>query len=133
MVGSKLREDQWKKILKFVRECPGVYAGKAEDLRRFIEGVGWMARSGAQWRELPERYGNWNTVYKRFSRWCEKGVWKQMHQRFAGEPDLEAVIPDSTTVRAHPCAAGAPAKRGGNQPRHWAEAGVASPPRFIPV
>ena len=52
-------------------------------------------------------------VYKRFARWSDKDVWHKLHQHFADDPDLEHLILDSTIVRAHPCAAGASQKNGG--------------------
>jgi transposase len=125
----ELRHDQWRKILRFLRSCPEVYVGNQGECRRFVEAVLWMARSGAQWRLLPETYGHWNTVYKRFARWCEKGIWERMHQHFAHDPDLESLILDSTIVRAHSCAAGAPQKRGARKPRPWAAAGAGSAPK----
>lgn len=109
----RIQDDQWTKILAFLRTCPGVYVGQAAACRLFLEGVLWVTRSGAQWRLLPERYGNWNTVYKRFARWCENGIWERMHQHFSDDPDIECLILDSTIVRAHPCAAGALHKSGG--------------------
>ena len=101
--------------------------GRRRNCRRFLTAILWIARTGAQWRALPEEYGRWNTVYKRFLRWCEQGVWKRMQEAFANDPDMEYLLLDSTMIRAHPCAAGAPLKRGAKGRRAWAEAAVASP------
>ena len=111
MSNVQLSNEQWNKILKFLRLCPNVYVGNEAYCRRFVEGVLWLTRSGAQWRLLPASYGQWNSVYKRFARWCEAGVWEALHQFCVQEPDLEALILDSTVIRAHPCAAGASKKR----------------------
>ena len=126
MSSVKLSPEQWAKILEFLRGCTGLYVGQEAECQRFIEGVLWMSRSGAQWRLLPAEYGHWNSVYKRFSRWADRGIWRQMHHCFADDPDMEYLIIDSTVVRAHPCAAGAPQKRAGRKPRLWAEAAAVS-------
>lgn len=116
---AKLQDEQWTKIVQFLRNCPDVYVGDETQCRRFVEAVLWIARTGAQWRELPaERFGKWNSVYKRYARWCDKDVWHRMHDHFAQDADMEYLIPDSTTIRAHPCAAGAPKEKGDKTLRH---------------
>ena len=108
-----LNEDQWSKIRDFLKNEPRVYSGNESVIRLFVEAVLWIMRSGAQWRFLPQEYGLWNSVYKRFARWSDKGVWERLFAFCAGEPDMELLLPDSTVVRAHPCAAGAQKKHGG--------------------
>lgn len=71
MTDIKLTDEQWVKIRDFLREDPNVYVGNETDCRSFVEAVKWMSRRGSQWRLLPTEYGKWNTVYKRFGRWCE--------------------------------------------------------------
>lgn len=74
--------------------------------RAVVEATAWRYRTGAPWRDVPERFGNWNTIYKNFNRWAEQGVWAWVlqkvqslaHQR--GELDWVASI-DSTIVRVH--------------------------------
>ena len=70
-------------------------------------------------------------VYKRFIRWSEKGVWERMHGHFVGDTDMENLIIDSTTMRAHPCAGGASHKKGANRSRAWVEAEEVSVPRCM--
>jgi len=112
MTDVRLTDDQWTKIRDFLKQDPNAYIGKDEQAcRRFVEAVKWISRSGAQWRLLPAEYGQWNTVYKRFARWCKAGVWERLLSYLASDPDLENGMMDSTIVRAHPCAAGAEKKR----------------------
>jgi transposase len=111
MTTLHLTDENWDKIHDFLREDPRAYVGNEAECRRFVEAVLWMDRSGAQWRLLPQAYGNWNSIYKRYARWCDNGVWERMLAHFADDPDMENGMIDSTVVRAHACAAGAQKKR----------------------
>lgn len=104
----KLTDEQWQKILPVLKSCqPQIRLGAGRDCRRFLEAVLWVLRSGAQWRLLPKEYGNWNTIYKRFARWSELGIFEKLFERFSADRDLEYLLIDSTIVRAHACSSGA--------------------------
>jgi len=95
--------------------------GTRSNKRLFLDAVLWVAKSGAPWRDLPSRFGKWNTVYQRFRRWSRDGVWQRVFERSV-DRDLNQLLLDSTSVRVHQQAAGAPKKRGSvqrAQPR-WA-------------
>lgn len=103
----ELSDVQWNLIkahLPGKRSDPG---RTAQDNRRFVDGVLWLARTGAPWRDLPQRYGRWNSAFQRYSRWCKRGVWQRILAALGGDADLEHLLLDSTTVRAHQHAAGA--------------------------
>jgi len=108
-----IADPKWVKIYQFLSITPGIYTNNEARCRLFIEAVFWIMRTGAQWRDLPEQYGKWNSVYQQFSRWDKKGIWSAMHEYFIEDPDMEWLLLDSTIVRAHPCAAGALKKNGG--------------------
>lgn len=97
----------WSHILTFLRQQEHIYIGDESRCRVFISGVFWILRSGAQWRLLPVEYGRWNTVYKRFRRWSDQGIWEKLHEFMLSSPDTESYLIDATIVRAHACAAGA--------------------------
>jgi transposase len=67
----------------------------------------WRFRSGAPWRDLPERFGNWKNTHKRFSRWAASGVWESLFKTLADDPDNEYAMIEATIVRAHQHSAGA--------------------------
>ena len=103
----RLSDDQWQKILPFLRTCPNIYIGQETECRQFLEAVLWIARSGGQWRLLPPEYGSWNTIYKRFARWSENDVFEKLFEFCSADKDLEHLLIDSTVARAHMSAAGA--------------------------
>jgi len=96
----------WSKILKFLKGSKGVYVGSEDSCKKFIEAIYWMSRTGAQWRELSDKYGNWNSVFKRFNAWSKKDIWDKLLKFCIEDPDLEYIMIDTTIVRAHACAAG---------------------------
>ena len=73
-------------------------------------------RSGASWRDLPERFGNWRNIHTRFSRWAKNGVWENLFKALADDPDNEYAMIDATIVRAHQHSAGALKKGGSTKP-----------------
>lgn len=101
-----ITDEAWEKMLIFFENHCHVYIVCEHKLRKFVEAVAWMTRSGAPWRMLPEEYGNWNAVFKRFKEWVGKNIWRDLMQFCVENPDLEYVMIDSTIVRAHACAAG---------------------------
>lgn len=107
MMQVKLTDDQWQKILPVLKSCPQIRLGAGRNVRPFLEAVLWVTRSGAQWRLLPKHFGNWNSIYKRFARWSELGIFEKLFDHFSSDPDMEYLMIDSPIVRAHACAAGA--------------------------
>lgn len=123
----ELSDTQWEAIEPHLPGKAGDPGRTAEDNRLFVNAVLWLAKTGAPWRDLPERFGNWNSVFRRFSRWAANGVWQNVLEALGGEEELEELLLDSTIVRAHQHAAGA---KGGNSARPWDARGAASAPKF---
>lgn len=101
----ELAEGQWgciQGLLPGRRESVG---RTAADNRAFVNGVLWVLRSGARWSDLPERYGKYKTVHKRFSRWAAGGVWERVFRTLTKDANNEYLMIDSTIVRAHQQAA----------------------------
>lgn len=104
----------------------GQWGGIAEDNRRFLNGVFWVLRTGAPWRDMPVCYGKWNTVYQRFRRWRIKRVWEKILEILITDPDYEWLMIDASHCKVHPHAAGA---AGGNQDMERTKGG--SIPKYI--
>jgi transposase len=107
-----ITDDQWDRIKDLLPGREGQPGVTAKDNRQFLDAVLWIAKTGAPWRDLPERFGNWNSVWRRFDRWARKGVWQKVFDVLQ-DPDLEWLLLDSTIIRAHPHAAGARKKADG--------------------
>ena len=106
-----LRDDQWERMSRHIIGDDRTRGSSGRDNRMFVEAVLWIVRTGSPWRDLPEAFGEWNSVFRRFSRWSHKGVWQRIFAAMSDDPDFEYLIVDSTIVRAHQHAAGA--KKGG--------------------
>jgi transposase len=101
-----LSDEQWDRVAPHLPGKVGDPGGPAADNRMFVEGVLWLARVGAPWRDLPAEFGKWNSVFQRFRRWAVKGVFErlfkilsqihleQSRKAFDPNPDAEvAAIP----------------------------------------
>jgi len=110
----EIADEHWERIERFLPGRAGDPGVTAKDNRLFVNAVLWIGKTGAPWRDLPERFGNWNSVWRRFDRWSAKGVWRRIFEELK-DPDLEWLILDSTVIRAHQHAAGAVKKGGADQ------------------
>ena len=111
MACEELTEAEWAIIAPLLPAERGRVGRPSHDNRRVLNGILWTVRSGARWIDVPERYGRWNSVYRRFRRWAKAGVFEAILETLAGALAEERIqMIDSTIVRAHAQAAGA--KRG---------------------
>uniref|UniRef100_A0ABS3MMP7 IS5 family transposase n=3 Tax=Bradyrhizobium TaxID=374 RepID=A0ABS3MMP7_9BRAD len=135
-----LSDAAWERMAPLIIGRPDQKGSTGRDNRMFVEGVLWIVRTGSPWRDLPEAFGDWNSVFRRFSRWSIKGVWWRIFEAMSDDPDFEYLIVDSTIVRAHQHAAGAKKgsedqaigrSRGGLSTKiHMAVRGLGCPVRF---
>lgn len=102
-----LSDEQWAKMSGLIIGRPDQRGSTGRDNRMFVEGVLWIVRTGSPWRDLPQAFGEWNSVFRRFSRWTRKGVWQRIFEAMSDDSDFEYLIIDSTIVRAHQHASGA--------------------------
>jgi transposase len=125
-----LSDAAWARIATILAQSKSA-AGAPPQLsdRDFVEAMLYLARTGCPWRDLPERFGAWDAVYQRFRRWQRRGIWQALFARLPGElATVETLLLDSTIVRAHVHAAGAPKKRAGKKRKPWVAAAAAGAP-----
>jgi transposase len=125
-----MEDTEWVFFEQFIIAIRGRGGRPARNHRLVLNGIFWIARTGAQWRDLPEEFGKWDSVYRQFRRWTLAGLWdlvlETLNQSEAVPYQVQMI--DSTIIRAHHQAAGA---KGGLKKRVLAVQKVASRPRFI--
>lgn len=113
-----ITDEAWVFIAPLLPDSTGRRGGQWRDHRQVIEGIAWRYRTGSPWRDLPARFGPWQTAWKRHNQWSADGTWQrlvtaaQTHADAAGDLDWLVAV-DSTIVRAHQHAAGARRDRSG--------------------
>jgi len=129
----ELTDAQWERLEPLLPPAKPRVGRPNLDHRQILNGLHWLLRTGAPWRDLPERYGKWQTVYSRLRRWQQQGVWDRVLAALQAEGDAQGRLDwslhfvDGTVVRAHQHAAGA---KKGAVTRPSAGVGAASAPRF---
>jgi transposase len=113
----ELSDVQWERIKDFLPGRTEHVGRTAMDNRLFVNGVLWVLRSGAHWHDLPDRYGKYKSVHKRFSRWATSGVWEKVFRELVGDRKNQYLMIDSTIVRAHQQAA--TGRKKGDRTRLW--------------
>lgn len=97
----ELSDVQWKRIEGLLPGRVDTVGRTAADNRLFVNAVLWVLRSGMRWQDLPERYGKYKSVHKRFSRWSAGGVWDKVFADLVKDRKNQYLMLDSTIVRAH--------------------------------
>ena len=124
MARALMSDAEWSFYEPFIVAIRGRGGRPANDHRRVLDGIFWIARTGAGWRDLPEEFGRWHSVYQQFRRWTLAGLWEMMLDvlnESGAVPDTVHMI-DSTIIRAHHQAAGA---KGGHKDKVLAAQRVA--------
>lgn len=124
-----MSDEEWAFFEVFIQAARRPNGRKPDNHRLVLDGIFWIARTGAPWRDLPEEFGKWSSVYRQFRRWTLVGLWALVLDALNNSgvtPDQVQMV-DSTIIRAHHHAAGA---KGGLRKRILAVRKVASRPRY---
>ena len=104
----ELTDEEWNQIVSLLPpENSGKQGRPSKCNRTILNGIVWIARSGAPWRDLPERYGPWQTVYSRFRKWMEDGILDNIFHVLSLDTELSELSIDASIVQAHQHSAGA--------------------------
>ena len=127
MASGDLTDAEWELVGPLLPPERGRPGKPARDNRTVLNGILWRALAGARWRAVPERYGKGNSVWRRFARWRDLGVFDALFAALAGSGAAEEGVQmlDSTVIRAHQHAAGA---KGGSKAKRWGARAAGSPP-----
>ena len=130
-MSTRMNEEDWAHTLTVFRACLPRRGRKGEDDRRFLEALQFFTVENVRWRALPERFGKWNSVWKRFDRLSRAGVFEAFFDALASMSSSAHLIQmfDSTIVRAHVSAAGA---KGGKKAKRSADRAAVSRRKFTP-
>ncbi len=108
----EITDSEWERLKPYFEQENRRVGRPRRDARELLNAIMWIARSGAAWRDLPERYGAWQTAYKRFVQWQESGLLEKVFHDLSADADYETLSIDSTYIKAHKASAGA--QRGGS-------------------
>lgn len=128
MIRTILRDDQWARMEPHCLGKKSDPGRSGADNRLFLEAVLWKARTGSPWRDLPDAFGNWNTVFRRFRDWSVAGVFERLFEAVSDDPDLEYAMIDATIVPVHRHGHGA---KGGLKIRRLANPKVVGRPKSL--
>jgi len=124
----EVSDETWEVIAPLLPGKKGDPGRTGRNNRKFVNAVFWLAKTGAPWRDLPERFGKWNSVFRRFRRWADKGVWERVLEAISEDEQYDLLLVDSSIIRAHQHAAGG--KKGALEKR-WADREEALVQRFM--
>ena len=116
MARQELSDRQWELIAPHLPGKEGDRGRTGEDNRKTIEGILYIIRTGSPWRDLPQHFGHWNSVHRRFRRWADSGVFDRIFEATSGDMDLRSVMVDGSFAKVHQHGTGA--KKSGARPRN---------------
>lgn len=103
----EVTDEQWEVLKTYLGNSPKQTGRPQSDNRKLLNGVLWILHTGAPLRDLPEYYGPWQTVYKRFAQWQKNDTFKQLFENVCENPDMQDLCIDGTYIKEHRSSAGA--------------------------